>query len=136
MAESQVANLGPEANNETRRVGCVLRPADLASGVQRRAVMPSRASGLSARPWWVWAMVLGVGLLTLAAGLCLFDGDYHRGANDLVPDICLVVVVASLAVVPLVRLLAAGWAVSRPAAAAYVVARYILDPPPRSHLFL
>lgn len=80
-------------------------------------------------------MVLGVGLLTLAAGLCLFDGDHHHGANDLVPDICLVVVVASLGVIPLVRPLAAGWALSCPDAAAYVVACYVPDPPPRPLLF-
>ena len=104
--------------------------------VHQVVVMFFRTSGRSAGLWWRWAMVLGAGLLTLAAGFCLLDGDDHHGASDLVPDICLLVLAASLGVFPLVRPLAAGWALSRADAAAYVVARYVLDPPPRPHLFV
>ena len=79
-------------------------------------------------------MVIAVTLLTLAAGFCLFDQDARDGAGHLVPDLCLGMLTVSLAVAPIARLLAVGWAVVPPVALAYVVARHIPDPPPRPAL--
>lgn len=82
--------------------------------------------------WWVRGAVIAVALLTLATGFCLFDQDEDGAAGHVAPpDHCPGMLVASLESMPLVGLLAAGWAVSLPFRAAYAVAIYVPDPPPK-----
>ena len=88
------------------------------------------------KTWWVRGVMIAVALLTLATGFCLFDHDDDGTADHVMPpDLCLTMLAVSLAVMPLIRLLAVGWAVTLPVVAFHVVARHIPDPPPRLALF-
>ena len=76
--------------------------------------------------------VIAVALLALATGFCLFDQDEDGTAGHVTPpDLCLGMLAASLAIMPLVGLLAAGWAASLPFQAAYAAAICVPDPPPK-----
>lgn len=82
--------------------------------------------------WWVRGAAAAVALLALAAGVCVFDQDGGGAGGRGTPlDLCLALLAVSLAVMPLVRLEAGGWAVSLPLAGAYDVALYSSDPPPK-----
>ena len=82
--------------------------------------------------WWVRGAVIAGALLVLATGFCLFDQDEEGSSGRVMPpDLCLVMLALSLAIMPLAGLLAAGWTVSFSFAAAYAVALNIPDPPPR-----
>jgi hypothetical protein len=75
---------------------------------------------------------MAVTLLMLATGLCLFDQDEYGGAGHVTPpDLCLVVLAASLAMMSLAGLLAVGWASSLSFAAACAAALHVPDPPPK-----
>lgn len=77
-------------------------------------------------------MVIAVALLTVAAGFCLFDQDDHDGADHAVaPDLCLGMLAVSLMAIPFLLYFTAGWTVTAPVVAAYIVALRIPDPPPR-----
>jgi hypothetical protein len=82
--------------------------------------------------WWVRGLVLAAALLALATGFCLFDQD-HDGApgHMTVPDLCLGMLAASLAVMPLVRLSVVGWAASLLVVVPRTVALHLPDPPPK-----
>jgi hypothetical protein len=82
--------------------------------------------------WWVRGLVIATALLVLATGFCLFDED-HDGTADHVtpPDLCLGMLAVSLAIMPLVRPLAVGWAVNLVVPAPHTVTLHIPDPPPK-----
>ena len=81
--------------------------------------------------WWVRGLVIATALLALAAGLCLFDQDHDGTAGHVTPpDLCLATL-AVLAIMPLVRPLAVGWAVNLPVAAPQAVTLHAPDPPPK-----
>jgi hypothetical protein len=82
--------------------------------------------------WWVRGVVIAAALLVLATGFCLFDQDEHgSGGRVTPPDLCLGMLALSLAVMPLVKSLAAGWAVSPRFVLARAFALHVPDPPPR-----
>lgn len=94
--------------------------------------MMSRGVGRLRERWWVRAAVIAAALLALATGFCLFDQDEDGAAGHVgPPDLCLGMLVAALAIMPLIGLLATGWAVSLPIPAAYGVAIHVPDPPPK-----
>lgn len=77
------------------------------------------------------AAVLGLALLALAAGLCLFDGNEtgtpgHLSAPDLCSGLALFAFVATL-----LGLAARGEVFLSPAAVTYRASRRRLEPPPR-----
>jgi hypothetical protein len=81
--------------------------------------------------WWVRGLVITTALLALATGFCLFDQDHDGTAGHVTPpDLCLGML-AVLTIMPLVRPLAVGWAVSLPVAAPHAVTLHIPDPPPK-----
>jgi hypothetical protein len=83
--------------------------------------------------WWVRGLVMATALLALAAGFCIFDQDHDGTAGHVPsPDLCLGMLAVLLAVMPLVRPLAVGWAVNLPVATAHTVTLHIPDPPPKS----
>jgi len=100
-----------------------------------RMMLAIRDDQLS-KTWWIRGLMITVVLLTLATGFCLFDQDHDGSADHMMsPDLCLAMLAVSLAVMPLIRPLAVGWAVNPPVAGVHVVARHIPDPPPRLTLF-
>ena len=93
---------------------------------------PMRGEQQLRKAWWVRGLVLATALLALATGFCLFDQDYSGTASHMTrPDLCLGALAVSLAITPLVRPLAVGWAVRLPVAAPYTVTIHIPDPPPK-----
>ncbi len=81
--------------------------------------------------WWVRGLVIATALLALATGFCLFDQDHDGTAGHVTPpDLCLAML-AVLAIMPLVRPLAVGWAINMPVAAPHAVTLHIPDPPPK-----
>jgi hypothetical protein len=84
------------------------------------------------RIWWVRGLVIATALLALATGFCLFDQDHDGTAGHApLPDLCLGMLAVSLAIMPLVRPVAVGWAVNLPAVALLTVTLHIPDPPPK-----
>jgi hypothetical protein len=98
--------------------------------------MRSLRVGQLREAWWLPGATIAVALLALATGFCLFDLDGDGAGGQVAPpDLCLGMLAVSLAVVPLARLLAAGWAVNLLVAAPCPVALHIPDPPPRPARF-
>lgn len=85
------------------------------------------------RTWWGRGAVIVAALLTLAAGLCLLDGDEAgAGGHTMGPDLCLSMVAMFLAVASFARPFTVGWPVSLSLAAApYAVTRHTPEPPPK-----
>jgi hypothetical protein len=77
------------------------------------------------------AVIVGLAFLTLAAGLCLFDGDETGTPGHLSPpDLCGGLALFVFAVT-LLGLAARGDVFVSPAAATYRASRRRLEPPPR-----
>ena len=77
------------------------------------------------------AVVLGLVVLTLAVGFCLFDGDETGTPGYLsTPDLCTGLALFACAVT-LLGLAAMGEVCLRPAAATYRASRRRLEPPPK-----
>lgn len=81
--------------------------------------------------WWARALALGAVVLTLALGFCLLAGDEGGSHHLMSPDLCLGMILVSMAGISLVGLFVTRWTVFVPGAASYAVSRLILDPPPR-----
>ena len=90
---------------------------------------------LIARTWAGTVAVVGLGVLTLAIGLCLFDGDHVGTASDhSSPDLCGGLALFSFAVTLLG--LVAVWQISpAPARPLHATAPRCPAPPPKSRLF-
>jgi hypothetical protein len=109
---------------------------DLAPAVHYPWLMLAIRDDRLNKTWWIRGVMIAAALLTLATGFCLFDQDDDGSADHVMrPDLCLAMLAVSLAVMPLIRPLAVGWAVSPPVGTVHVVARHIPDPPPRLALF-
>lgn len=96
-------------------------------------ISPRNRVGRLREAWWIRGAVIGVALLALATGFCLFDRDEAgAGGHVPLPDLCLLMLAVSLAVMPLARPLAVGWAVDLRVTASHAMTLRIPDPPPRS----
>jgi hypothetical protein len=82
--------------------------------------------------WWMRGGLIAMALLVVATGLCLFDQDEDGSGGGIVhPDLCLVMLLVTLAGVPLAGLLAAGPAVDLAWAGPYAIALRVPSPPPK-----
>jgi hypothetical protein len=94
--------------------------------------MHSVRDGGSRVTGWARGTAIALAVLTLAIGLCLFDGDAHDTTGHAgALDLCLGMLAASLAVPALGRVVAVGDIAEMPLAPVHFVARAIPDPPPR-----
>lgn len=82
--------------------------------------------------WWIRGLVLATALLVVATGFCFFDHG-HDGTSRYAAraDLCLGMLAVLLAMLPLVRPFAAGWAVNLSMALSHTRTRDIPDPPPK-----
>jgi hypothetical protein len=95
--------------------------------------MTSREAGLLREVWWVRAAALALAVLALATGFCLFDQDDHAVAGHVTPpDLCLGMLVASSAVLPLAGLAPIGRASGMLFTPPYAVVLHTPDPPPKA----
>ena len=80
---------------------------------------------------WEQGGALLVALLILAAGFCVFDGGGHGHDDDAARDLCLGMIVASLAVPLLAGPRVSGWVPVEPRTVTYAVSPHLPDPPPK-----
>lgn len=101
-------------------------------GLHTGGMMSSMRCARRTEVWWVRCLVISTALLVLATGFCLFDLDHEDADGHATqPDLCMGMLAVSLAVLLLVRPLAAGWAINPVFTAPLAVVIYIPDPPPK-----
>jgi hypothetical protein len=83
------------------------------------------------RSWLGSGAVVLVLILAVAGFVCLLHDQDMGHQHLMTPDLCLGLLVVSLALVALVRPLVLGWTIALPPAPAYATTIHIPDPPPK-----
>jgi len=81
---------------------------------------------------WTVALAIGAALLTLGAGLCLFDGGHaDAGEHGMSLDLCLGMLIPSVALPLLASLSVSGWAVVAAPSRLVAITPIVPAPPPK-----